>query len=164
MKLLRHLLLGLGMCAASCVANAHRFHAGLTEIIYNDHSGNIEIVHSFTAHDIEAVLTDIEHRQVDLDQKSSETVLQRYIEKQFVITGPNKQGLSLHWIGMRLDAEKIIIFQEVKNKKSLKNYVLRNQILIDRIASQFNTVNFIKKSKRYSQLFTNEQVTVLIAM
>ena len=77
---LKSLLLALLLCA-SAAASAHRFHFGMTDISYNERTRSTEIVHTYTAHDIEALLLNLYGRQFDLSEPDDQAVLRQYMAK-----------------------------------------------------------------------------------
>eukprot|EP01041_Mallomonas_annulata_P036701 gene36701-59850_t len=60
------------LCAASAGALAHRFQMGIAEVTENANTGSIEVVHTYMAHDIDALVALIAKRQVDLSQPADE--------------------------------------------------------------------------------------------
>jgi hypothetical protein len=56
---------------------------GIADISYNERTGSTEIVHTYTAHDLATLLTNLYGRQFDLGRADSEAPLRRYVEKQF---------------------------------------------------------------------------------
>ncbi|MBC7454159.1 MAG: hypothetical protein H7335_10715 [Massilia sp.] len=56
---------------------------GITELSFNPNTGSTEIVHTYMAHDIEALLANLYQRQFDLSVPQDEAILRAYIDKQF---------------------------------------------------------------------------------
>lgn len=129
------------LVSASMTATAHNFHMGMADISYNQRTGSTEIVHTYTGHDLTTLLTELNGRQIDLGRADSEAVLRRYVEKQFTITRADGKRLPLQWIGAKVDADSVVIFQEVPNARLAKGDRIHNAVLIDFIPSQKNTVN-----------------------
>ncbi|KQV86721.1 hypothetical protein ASD15_29285 [Massilia sp. Root351] len=121
-------------------AAAHNYHMGITDISYNANTGSTEIVHTYTAHDVEALLANLYQRQFDLGQPEDQAVLRRYIERQFSITAGGKR-LPLQWIGVQADAANVTIYQELPQTVLPPGAVLRHLVLSDFIPGQLNTVN-----------------------
>src|SRR4051812_27646064 len=71
------------LAAAAIPAQAHNFHAGITDISYNARTGSTELVHTYMAHDVEGLLTNLYQRQFDLSQPDDQDVLRQYVERQF---------------------------------------------------------------------------------
>ena len=54
------------LALAGRAADAHNFHMGIADISYNERTGGTEIVHTYTAHDLATLLTNLYGRQFDL--------------------------------------------------------------------------------------------------
>jgi hypothetical protein len=130
-----------GLLAGSPAAHAHNYHMGITDISYNANTGSTEVVHTYTAHDVEALLANLYQRQFDLGQPDDQAVLRRYIEKQFYILGPDGRRLPLQWVGVQADADNITVYQELPKAALPAGAVLHDAVLADFIPSQLNTVN-----------------------
>ena len=129
------------LALAGTAAGAHNFHMGIADISYNERTGSTEIVHTYTAHDLATLLTNLYGRSFDLGQPDSEQPLRRYVEKQFYIEGPDHKRLPLQWVGMKADADSVVIFQEIKDVKLAQGTRIHDALLIDFQPSQKNTVN-----------------------
>jgi hypothetical protein len=64
--------------------HAHNFHMGIADISYNERTGSTEIVHTYTAHDLATLLTNLYGRQFDLGRADSEAPLRRYVESSSI--------------------------------------------------------------------------------
>jgi hypothetical protein len=141
--MLRHLRLCVTtvLALAGTAAHAHNFHMGIADISYNERTGSTEIVHTYTAHDLGTLLTNLYGRQFDLGQPDSEAPLRRYVEKQFYLEGPDKQRLRINWVGVKADADTVVILQEIEHVRLAQGTRIHNALLIDFLPSQKNTVN-----------------------
>jgi hypothetical protein len=126
---------------ASAAAGAHNFHMGIADISYNERTGNTEIVHTYTSHDLSTLLANLYGRGFDLGQADSEQPLRRYVEKQFYLAGPDQQRLPLQWVGVKADADSVVILQEIAGARLKPGTRIHNALLIDFLPSQKNTVN-----------------------
>ena len=59
------------LACASMAAGAHNFHMGIADISYNPASGSTEVVHTYTGHDVETLLTNLYQRRFDLARKTA---------------------------------------------------------------------------------------------
>jgi hypothetical protein len=134
-------VLGATLLVCSVAAFAHRFHAGITDISFNARTGNTEVVHTYMAHDVEALLANLYGRQFDLTDPDDQEVLRKYLEGRFAILGQDKARLPLRWVGMTADAERVSVFQEIEQTPLWKASAIRDNVLIDFIPEQVNTVN-----------------------
>lgn len=145
-SLLQSLPLALALFSASLTAHAHRFHAGITDLSFNARTGSIEVVHTFMAHDVEALLVNLYQRQFDLSQPEDEALLRKYVEKQFSLLAADKTRLPLRWVGIQIDVERIVIYQEAENTALERAAAMRNDVLTDFLPDQTNTVNIKRAS------------------
>ena len=144
MKLSRFLArcaVATALAGACALASAHRFHAGITDISFNERSGSTEIVHTYMAHDVEALLTNLYQRQFDLSDPDDQAVLRKYVEKQFWLADKDKRRLPLNWVGMTVDSESVTIFREAPQTPASKVALIHDEVLIDFLPDQMNTVN-----------------------
>jgi|SRR6185369_2556392 len=132
------LLAALLWCSAA--AQAHNFHVGLTEISFNPRTGSTEVVHTYTAHDVEALLMNLYQRNFDLGLEEDQAVFRRYLEKQFRIT-VNGKALPLHWVGVQANVDTINVFQEIEKTELPSGAVLLDGVLTDFLPQQVNDVN-----------------------
>jgi hypothetical protein len=148
--------LASALICIGALAHAHRFHAGITDISMNPNTGNTEIIHTFMTHDVEALLENLYQRQFDLSDPEDIQVFQRYLEKQFFIVS-KEQSLPLKWIGLKVDPNAVIIFQEIEKQFLPEQIVVRQAVLTDFLADQVNTVNITKNGSIQSLTFTRSQ-------
>jgi len=128
-------------CAACLPVQAHRFHAGITDISFNAHTGNTEVVHTYMAHDVEALLANLYQRQFDLSDPDDQAVLRKYVEKQFWLADKAGKHLSLKWVGMTVDTDSVTVYQEAAATPAEQVDTIHAAVLIDFLPDQVNTVN-----------------------
>ena len=161
MKTWRTLAASLLACA-SMAAGAHNFHMGIADISYNAASGSTEVVHTYTGHDVEALLTQLYQRQFDLGQEASEAALRRYVEKQFYIVAPGGKRLRLQCVGMKVNADKVVIFQEIEHTRLAPGTRIHNQLLTDFLPGQRNTLNVQDGGKIQTLMFDSRNAELPI--
>jgi hypothetical protein len=133
--------LAAALLCASAAASAHRFHAGLTDITFNERTGSTEIVHTYMAHDVEALLSNLYQRQFDLGQPDDQAALREYVEHQFWLLGQDQRKLPLRWVGMTVDAQSVTIYQEAGKTPLSKAVLVHDEVMTDFLPDQVNTVN-----------------------
>lgn len=144
------------LALASMAAHAHNYHMGIADISYNAATGSTEIVHTYTGHDVEALLTQVYQRRYDLGQKDSEAALRRYVEKQFYILGANGKRLRLEWVGIRVNADNVVIFQEIERTRLSPGARIHHQLLTDFLPGQRNTLN-VQDGEKIQTLFFDQK-------
>jgi predicted sugar kinase len=132
----------LALACACAAAQAHRFHAGITDIAFNARTGNTEVVHTYMAHDVEALLANLYQRQFDLSDPDDQAVLRKYLEKQFWLADKAGKRLPLSWIGLTVDTDSVTVFQEIPATPAEKVETIHAAVLIDFLPDQVNTVNY----------------------
>lgn len=142
--MIRHRLTALLAAALACccmAAHAHLFHLGITDLSFNPKTGSTEIVHTYMTHDVEALLSNLYQRQFDLSQPEDEAILRKYVEKIFWVQGADKGRLPIRWVGLTAGAESVVIYQEIENTPLAKVALIHDEVLIDFLAEQTNTLN-----------------------
>jgi hypothetical protein len=133
--------IAVALAAAQLAAHAHNFHAGITDVSFNARTGSTEVVHTFMAHDVEALLTNMYQRQFDLSAADDQEVLRKYVEQQFALQDREHHRLPLRWVGMTADAQSVVIYQEAEQTPLAKTASIRDEVMTDFLADQVNTVN-----------------------
>jgi hypothetical protein len=151
------------LCAAallclSAAADAHRFHMGITEVSFNDRTGNTEVVHTYMAHDIEDLLRNMYGRQFDLGDAEDQAVLRKYIEDRFWLQDKDKARLPVRWVGMTADSQSVVIYQELEKAPLSKTAAIHQSVLMDFLPEQVNTVNLSNAGAVRSLTFTKAAV------
>lgn len=134
-------LLAAALLLCSAMAGAHRFHAGITDISFNARTGSTEVVHTYMAHDVESLLANLYGRQVDLNDPDDQALLRKYVEGRFWMLGQDQARLPLRWVGMTADAERVQVFQEIEQTPLWKAAAIHDDVLVDFLSEQVNTVN-----------------------
>jgi len=157
---MKKLIVALLLCAASAGALAHRFHTGIAEIAHNDHTGSVEIVHTLMAHDIDALLAARNKGPVDLSDPAGETLLRQYLDERFYLLAKNGKRLPLKWVGMNAGVESVVIYQELEKTPLAAVARIHNDILVDLLPRQTNTIN-LKRDGQIRSLSFDRKTTEL---
>ncbi|GAA5217293.1 DUF6702 family protein [Corallincola platygyrae] len=147
-------------------AFAHTYHATLTDIRINPQTNQMEVVHRFFADDVAKVLSAETGTKVKFGDKllsDQEPLIQAYVEKQFVLTGPDKQRYSLSYVGAELDTHYLFVYQEAPAPKLYDGYQLKNNLLFGHLHDQINTVNIKFDGVSQSLVFTPREVRLPIS-
>ena len=134
-------LLASALLAASAPGWAHLYHLGSTEISANVRTGSVEVVHTLMTHDVEALLSNLYQRPLDLSQPDDEAALRKYVEKQFYLLGKDRARLPLRWVGIEAGPDQVVIYREAEHTQMAAVARVHDAILSDFIADQTNTVN-----------------------
>jgi CHAT domain-containing protein len=145
--------LAAALACCCMAAGAHQFHFGITDVSFNAKTGSTEIVHTYMTDDIDALLSNLYQRQFDLTQPEDEAILRKYIEKQFWMQAADKKRLPIRWVGLRAGAESVVIYQEIENTPLSSTAAIHDEVLIDFIAGQVNTLTVHAADKMTSLTF-----------
>lgn len=140
----RGLLSLLCAVAAMVVSNgacAHRFHAGIVDVSYNERTGSTEVVHTYMAHDVEALLAELYQRRFDLSDPDDQAVLRNYLDKQFWLAARDGRRIPLNWVGVTVDTDSVVVFQEAPRTPVAQVETIHDAVLSDFLPDQQNTVN-----------------------
>lgn len=160
MKLRRILTL---LCACATIsASAHRFHAGITDISYNERTGSTEVVHTYMAHDVEAMLTERYQRRFDLSDPEDQAVLRKYLDKQFWLADKAGRHLPLNWVGVTVDTDSVVVFQEAVRTPVANVETIHDAVLSDFLPDQQNTVNVTANGSLRTFGFTSSRTELAI--
>ena len=121
--------------------SAHRFHAGMVDVSYNERTGSTEVVHTYMAHDVEALLTELYQRQFDLSDPDDQAVLRKYLDKQFWLAARDGRRIPLNWVGVTVDTDSVVVFQEAAKTPVAQIETIHDAVLSDFLPDQQNTVN-----------------------
>jgi hypothetical protein len=125
---------------------------------FNARTGSTEIVHTYMLHDVEALLANLYQRQFDLQDPEDEAILRKYVEQRFYLLAPDKSRLQLRWVGVTVDTQSVIIYQEVEDASFDKIGAIHDEVLIDFLPDQVNTVNLAPGGVVRSMTFQRDSV------
>jgi len=135
------------------IVHAHKYFFGLTDLSVNPSNQHIEIIHQFTAHDVENAIAELKQEHFSVAHADYELYLQHYVEQRFALSH-TKQPLVLDWVGFELVKDKLVIYQEVAFENNLIGLVVKNALLVDTYAKQINTLNYQDTAIKGTLTFT----------
>ena len=139
---------------SSSTAFAHRFHAGMTDVSQNGRTGSVEIVHAYMAHDLEALLAQLNKGQSDLTQPEDEAALREYMARHFYLLTADNKRIPVRWVGMNASADMVLVYQEIEKTQLGKVARIHHTVLTDVLPDQRNTVNMVGDGARRSFTFS----------
>lgn len=124
----------------SGTAAAHDFHMGIADISFNAGTGATEIVHTYTAHDVEALLGNLYQRQFDLSDQRDQAAFAKYLDKRFYLLVDGKRVVPA-LVGMTIKIDSVTVLQELEKTALPATALLHDGVLTDFLPAQLNTVN-----------------------
>ena len=159
---LHRILLAAALTCACAPAPAHNFHAALTDISYNAHTGSIEVVHTYLTHDVEALMADLYGRQFDLSDPDDQAALRKYVEQRFWLNDKDGHRLALNWVGLQFDTDSVVVFQEAVQTPASKVAAIHDGVLSDFLPDEINTVNLTVDGKLRTFGFTSGRLELAV--
>jgi len=130
---------------------AHQKKTAITTILFNERTGNIEIMHRFLIHDAEHAAKKISGKSfggqanIIASEKTRQTFSQ-YVNERFSILDQNGEPLELTLLGSEIDGGSIWVYQETPIPADLQSMTIRHNALRDIWREQVNRVN-IERNK-----------------
>jgi hypothetical protein len=143
------------VAVASGEALAHEQKTALTDLWFNERTGNLEIAHRIRIHDAEHALRKTTGSTVDLVGSSeARAAFADYVVQRFYLSTSDKKRLPLKLLGEELERGFLWVYQEIPmTKLSDDGFFIANTILQDAIEGQVNTVNVRRGSNVTTLVF-----------
>ena len=134
---------------------AHKQKVALTDILYNERTGNLEIAHRISLHDAEHALHEVIESKDDLTKSpKARAAFAKYVVQRFELTLKDKTKLKLTLVGQEIERGYLWVYQETKiPEPATASFFIANTILQDVIKGQVNTVNIRSGSQVASFTF-----------
>lgn len=144
-------------CVISLQLSAHEMKSAVTKVLFNQRTGNIEIMHRFYLHDAEHAVKKLLDKSADLLAKqSTRDSFALYVSSHFQLR-TSGQDLKLTLVGSELDGRFFWVYQEVTIPQQLTQLELRHDSLQSLWPDQVNVVNIEGRGKVKTLKFTPEQ-------
>jgi hypothetical protein len=153
------------LCGVALSSAAHRYFFGLTDLSVNPRTHNIEVIHQFTAHDIDNAIAEQQQIRFSAEHPEYEKLIQNYVEAHFQlidVQDNKKQPIKLNWIGLEVAKGNVYIYQEANFENFLSGLVVKNDLLIDTYPKQVNTVNYKNETISGSLTFSKSVKIAII--
>ena len=149
-------LLLLTLLTISSVA-AHQFKTAVTTVLFNDRTGNMEVMHRFYIHDAEHALQKWQGHFVDLhhDNKAQQQFAD-YVAGTFSLQRLDGSPIKLTAVGHQIEGKYLWVYQEAPIIAGLKGLRLRHSALQELWPAQVNMVNVEGKGRIRSRYFRND--------
>jgi len=154
-------MLTILLITSPAVVSAHQQKAGLTRILFNPNTGNIEVMHRFFVHDAEHASGIIFGEEQNLlESADSRELFSSYVINRFAIQATDEtntvEELRLTYIGSEVDGQYIWVYQEIADSWGLTSLSIVNMALRDVWPEQVNLVNIEKEGVLQSLSFEQE--------
>ncbi|MFK8052595.1 MAG: DUF6702 family protein [Woeseiaceae bacterium] len=144
---------------------SHQAKEAVTRVLFNNRTGNIEVMHRFLLHDAEHAVrkifdgdADILRSQVVRDQFSV------YVSEHFALHDGNAQVLPLADVGNEIDGRYLWVYAETRIPLKLEALSITHDALRDLWPEQSNLVTIEYNGDTASALFTDGGSSVTISL
>lgn len=153
-------LLTLLCCLLPSVSSAHQQKTAVTRILFNDSTGNIEVMHRFFIHDAEhAAGVVFGESQNLMESADSRELFSNYVMNRFSVVAEDSRGesvpLKLDYVGEEVDGQYMWVYQETVQLSDVNALSVVHVALRDVWPDQANLVNVEKDGQIYSLSFTD---------
>lgn len=150
-------------------ADAHRLRAAITTVLFNDHSGRIEVMHRFYLHDAEHALTELMGRGADLfgsvDDRQRFAI---YVHERFALgvldnpdtppgsaePGQGAQMLTLRLVGAEIEDDSLWVYEAIALPEApIAGLQVSHRALQDIWPDQVNRVNIERNGQTSTLIF-----------
>ena len=137
---------------------AHQKKTAITTILFNERTGNIEIMHRFLIHDAEHAVKQIrgdsfgEQANI-IASENTRQAFSQYVSERFSILDHNGELLELTLLGSEIDGGSIWVYQETPIPADLQSMSIRQNALRDIWREQVNRVNIERNKTTKTLIF-----------
>jgi hypothetical protein len=127
---------------------AHKFHASIGQMDYNDKTQTVEAVIRFFVDDFETAISQHAKRAIKfnapsaLKDKTNAAAVMAYIRDRVELKSAKGTPVKFTWVGMEAQADMIWVYFEGKLPGGLGGAQLRQRTLPELFEDQVNIVNF----------------------
>jgi hypothetical protein len=144
------------LCCLSLQLSAHEMKSAITKVLFNQRTGNIEVMHRFYVHDAEHAVKKLLDKSADLIAKqSTRDSFALYVSSHFQLKSDG-QDLKLSLVGNELDGRFFWVYQEVAIPQQLTQLDVRHDSLQTLWKEQVNVINIEGRGKVKTLKFTPE--------
>ncbi|MDN7137332.1 hypothetical protein J6J34_03745 [Pseudidiomarina sp. 1ASP75-14] len=160
----KSLIVGLLACLWVGSVAAHQLKSAVTTILFNERTGNIEIMHRFNLHDAEHAVGELfQKQQVDIhtDEKTR-GLFAAYVLDKFKLATAEGEPLPLSSVGYQVDGRDFWVYQETPVPKKVTGLEVSHKALQELWSEQQNLVNIEGKGEIKSLQFNanDDRLTV----
>ncbi|MEM9760072.1 MAG: DUF6702 family protein [Pseudomonadota bacterium] len=149
----------------STSANAHQQKEAITRVLFNERTGNIEVMHRFLIHDAEHATRRLFDKNANLLSKRADRErFEEYVHSRFILRNQRNEPLDLVSIGHEIDGEFLWVYAEVPIPQGLTAITLSQQALREIWPEQTNLVNVERDGAVKSAVFGPGSAEVTIAL
>lgn len=148
---------------------AHQQKNAVTRILFNENTGNIEVMHRFFIHDAEhAAGVIFGERQTLAESSESRQLFSSYVMNRFSVevtfSDGSREELALNYVGEEVDGQFLWVYQEIPAVDNVASMTIVNMALRDVWSDQSNLVNIERDDRIYSLTFDGAREVLSIEL
>lgn len=156
MRSLIFILLLVSSVFYSGLCVAHKMKSAYTIVLFNERTGNLEVMHRFTLHDAEEAAWTLFDKGADIVAKEqTQAKFANYVEQQFGLKAQDNTPIPLTLVGYQNDAGYFWVYQETKIPENLTALKIKHNALREVWVEQINTVNIEGRGEVQSISFSD---------
>ena len=144
----------------------HQQKESITRVLFNQRTGNIEVMHRFLLHDAEHAVKLLRIGEADiLGSPADREFFSRYVHEHFSIIDQDGRVLSLSPVGHEIEGRFLWVYAETAIPGGIESLSLRHDALRDIWPEQVNLVNVERGGKVQSAIFRggSKELTIYLA-
>lgn len=162
---MRALLAAILLFSGSAVA--HQQKEAITRVLFNQRTGNIEVMHRFLLHDAEHAVQQIIGKHVDMLQSpDAQNKFAVYVHQRFQMLDQSGRELVLSPVGVELEGRYLWVYAETPINDDITAVTITHSALRDIWHDQVNLINIEKAGELVTLVFQGnvQQLSVDIPM
>ena len=150
------LMLVLSMLFAADMLPAHQQKAAITRVLFNERSGNIEVMHRFYLHDAEHAVRELFGKDADIiKDETTRARFSNYVNERFAMRADG-EALPLTPVGYEIEGRFFWVYVETAIPETLQTLSMQHRALRDIWSAQSNLVNVERRGQVRSMRFAGE--------
>lgn len=130
----------------SLQVQAHQLKTAITTVLFNERTGNIEVMHRFYLHDAEHAIEAVVGKGADLHgDETTRDAFSDYVMAHFAMQTLAGEALDLKTVGYQIDGPHFWVYQETAIPTQLNGLSLRHNSLQEVWSDQENMVNIERR-------------------
>lgn len=153
-------LIALLIIVTGFSAQAHDYHASITDVRYNPKTQSLEVAVKVFTDDLENALSRRSNSKIRYNKSNKhQQLLQEYVQTSLSFGLEKNKPLKYRFLGSEEETDAIWIYVEVPvNASGLQQLYVKNTILTELFSDQMNVVNITYKGKVNSVLLQKNDI------
>lgn len=146
-------------------ALAHQAKESVTRVLFNERTGNVEVMHRFLVHDAEHAVRQVVGNDADiLKSEQAREQFARYVDRHFSLHAQGGVELALASVGHEIDGKYLWVYSQAAIPAELGEITVRHSALQDIWPEQSNLVNIERGDFQHSMLFVERTGSLTVSM